>query len=57
MAYIEPAPIKDKGNPFESMMSRFRIAAEHLGLGGAAGNHGDVGRRGGVLKLSVGAAA
>ncbi len=32
MAYIEPAPIKDKGNPFESMMSRFRIAAEHLGL-------------------------
>ncbi len=32
MAYIEPAPIKDKGNPFESMMSRFNIAAEHLGL-------------------------
>ena len=32
MAYIEPAPIKDKGNPFESMMSRFHIAAEHLGL-------------------------
>lgn len=32
MAYIEPAPIKDKENPFESMMSRFRIAAEHLGL-------------------------
>jgi len=32
MAYIEPAPIKDKGNPFESMMSRFQIAAEHLGL-------------------------
>lgn len=32
MAYIEPAPIKDKGNPFESMMSRFNIAAQHLGL-------------------------
>ena len=32
MTYIEPAPIKDKENPFESMMSRFQIAAEHLGL-------------------------
>lgn len=32
MAYIEPAPIKDKANPFESMMSRFNIAAEALGL-------------------------
>ncbi len=32
MAYIEPAPIKDKDNPLESMMSRFQIAAEHLGL-------------------------
>ena len=32
MAYIEPAPIKDKENPFESMMSRFHIAAQHLGL-------------------------
>ncbi len=32
MTYIEPAPIKDKGNPFESMMSRFHIAAQHLGL-------------------------
>lgn len=32
MAYIEPAPIKDKENPFESMMFRFKIAAEHLGL-------------------------
>jgi glutamate dehydrogenase (NAD(P)+) len=32
MAYIEPAPIKDKENPFESMMSRFQIAAQHLGL-------------------------
>ena len=32
MAYIEPAPIKDKDNPFESMMSRFNIAAEHFGL-------------------------
>ena len=32
MPYIEPAPIVDKENPFESMMSRFKIAAEHLGL-------------------------
>lgn len=32
MGYIEPAPIKDKENPFESMVSRFRIAAQHLGL-------------------------
>lgn len=32
MGYIEPAPIKDKENPFESMMSRFKIASEHLGL-------------------------
>ena len=32
MAYIEPAPIKDKENPFESMMSRFHIAAQALGL-------------------------
>ncbi|PWJ34147.1 Glu/Leu/Phe/Val family dehydrogenase [Sediminitomix flava] len=32
MAYIEPAPIKDKENPFESMMERFNIAAEKLGL-------------------------
>jgi glutamate dehydrogenase/leucine dehydrogenase len=32
MAYIEPAPIKDKENPFDSMMSRFNIAAELLGL-------------------------
>ncbi|MEP5614110.1 MAG: Glu/Leu/Phe/Val dehydrogenase [Cyclobacteriaceae bacterium] len=32
MAYKEPAPIKDRDNPFESMMSRFEIAAEHLGL-------------------------
>jgi len=32
MGYIEPAPIMDKENPFESMMSRFRIAANHLGL-------------------------
>jgi glutamate dehydrogenase (NAD(P)+) len=32
MAYIEPAPIKEKENPFESMMSRFDIAAEILGL-------------------------
>jgi glutamate dehydrogenase (NAD(P)+) len=32
MGYIEPAPIKDLENPFESMMSRFHIAAQHLGL-------------------------
>jgi glutamate dehydrogenase (NAD(P)+) len=32
MSYIEPAPIKDKENPFESMMFRFRIAAQKLGL-------------------------
>jgi glutamate dehydrogenase (NAD(P)+) len=30
--YIEPAPIKDKENPFESMMSRFNDAANILGL-------------------------
>lgn len=32
MAYIEPAPIKDRENPLESMMERFNIAAEKLGL-------------------------
>ncbi|MGL1886591.1 MAG: Glu/Leu/Phe/Val dehydrogenase [Reichenbachiella sp.] len=32
MGYIEPAPIKDKENPFESMMSRFNIAAKTIGL-------------------------
>jgi glutamate dehydrogenase/leucine dehydrogenase len=32
MGYIEPAPIKDKENPFESMMVRFKVASEHLGL-------------------------
>lgn len=32
MAYIEPAPITDKENPFESMMSRFHIASQVLGL-------------------------
>jgi glutamate dehydrogenase (NAD(P)+) len=32
MSYIEPAPIKDKENPFESMMFRFSLAAEKLGL-------------------------
>lgn len=32
MAYIEPAPIKDKENPFESMMSRFHLATQKLGL-------------------------
>ncbi len=30
--YREPAPIKDKLNPFDSMMSRFNLAAEKLGL-------------------------
>ena len=30
--YIEPAPIKDKENPLESMMSRFDRAAELLGI-------------------------
>lgn len=38
MAYIEPAPIKDKENPFESMMSRFDTAAQHLGLDEAVYN-------------------
>src|SRR5690554_157075 len=32
MEYIEPAPIKDRDNPLESMMERFNIAAEKLGL-------------------------
>ena len=32
MTYIEPAPIKDRENPLESMMERFNIAAEKLGL-------------------------
>ncbi|MBC8111487.1 MAG: Glu/Leu/Phe/Val dehydrogenase [Verrucomicrobia bacterium] len=32
MAYIEPAPIKDKHNPLESMMSRFDEAARLIGL-------------------------
>lgn len=32
MGYIEPAPIVDFENPFESMMSRFKIASEILGL-------------------------
>lgn len=32
MAYIESAPIQDKENPFESMMSRFDLAAQILGL-------------------------
>jgi glutamate dehydrogenase (NAD(P)+) len=30
--YKEPAPITDKENPFESMMERFDVAAEMLGL-------------------------
>lgn len=30
--FIEPAPITDKENPFESMMIRFRTAAQMLGL-------------------------
>ncbi len=32
MGYIEPAPLKDRENPFEAMMSRFKIASEYLGL-------------------------
>ncbi len=32
MAYIEPAPLTDKENPFEAMMSRFRAASQILGL-------------------------
>jgi len=32
MAYIEPAPIRDHENPFESMMSRFNLASQTLGL-------------------------
>lgn len=32
MSYKEPAPIVDRENPFESMMSRFQIASESLGL-------------------------
>lgn len=32
MGYIEPAPLKDKENPFEAMMSRFHMASQILGL-------------------------
>lgn len=32
MAYIEPAPLKDRENPFEAMMSRFQMASQLLGL-------------------------
>jgi glutamate dehydrogenase/leucine dehydrogenase len=32
MKYIEPAPIKDKENPLESMMQRFDKAVELLGI-------------------------
>ncbi len=32
MTYIEPAPIKDKENPLESMMQRFDAAAKILGI-------------------------
>jgi len=32
MAYLEPAPLKDKENPFEAMMSRFHEASQLLGL-------------------------
>ena len=32
MDYIEPAPIKERENPLESMMERFNIAAQKLGL-------------------------
>ena len=32
MGYIEPAPLTDRENPFEAMMSRFHIASQILGL-------------------------
>lgn len=32
MGYIEPAPLLDKENPFEAMMSRFQTASQILGL-------------------------
>lgn len=32
MSYIEPAPLKDKENPFEAMMTRFHEASQILGL-------------------------
>jgi len=32
MGYIEPAPLLDKENPFEAMMSRFKEASQVLGL-------------------------
>jgi glutamate dehydrogenase/leucine dehydrogenase len=32
MNFIEPAPLVDKENPFEAMMSRFHTAAQLLGL-------------------------
>lgn len=32
MSYIEPAPLVDKENPFEAMMSRFHTASQLLGL-------------------------
>ena len=32
MSYIEPAPIKDKENPLESMMQRFDKAVDLLGI-------------------------
>jgi glutamate dehydrogenase/leucine dehydrogenase len=32
MAYLEPAPIKDKANPLQSMMSRFDAAVKILGI-------------------------
>ena len=36
--YLEPAPIHDKANPFDSMMSRFDVAAQLLGLDEATYN-------------------
>jgi glutamate dehydrogenase (NAD(P)+) len=32
MAYVEPAPLTNKENPFEAMMSRFHVASQKLGL-------------------------
>jgi len=37
-SYLEPAPIHDKVNPFDSMMSRFDVAAQLLGLDEATYN-------------------
>ena len=53
MTYIEPAPIKDKENPLESMMSRFDKAAELLGISDEMYNILKVPRRQVVVGLPV----